>query len=215
MALPRILQNCPPATMLSDWRYGVGTSREALVHSAMTAFPDLTHILFLDADTIPDDNAIRLLFEADKDMIAGIYYNSLFTGMAAWVNEQALKIQDFAGRENPVMECQKTGMGLFLMKADIIRQLDAKNVDRPYFYYKLDARANQMLSEDFFFFQKVKEHLGISPHIHLRARCQHIKSVLIAPEGMILGGLPSCPPGSHWSPTLNRCEPDQPPQQPK
>lgn len=211
ISLPRILQNCPPnSVMLSDWRYGVGTSREALVHSAISGIPDLTHILFLDADTLPEDGAILRLFldlqeHPEIQMISGIYFNSLLTGLAAWVNEQALKTQDLVGRENPLIECQKTGMGCFVMKADIIRELDKKNVERPFFYYKLDARQNQMMSEDFFFFQKVKENLGFSPWIDLRCRCMHLKNLAISPEGQVQGGVPNCPPGQHWDPAKNQC----------
>lgn len=196
--------------MLSDWRYGVGTSREALLHSALSSpeiGPKLTHILFLDSDTIPDDGAIFKLFEADKDIVAGIYFNSLLTGLAAWIDEQALRIENLRGRENPLIQCQKVGMGLCLFKASVFRFLEEKQEERPYFYYKLDARANSMLSEDFYFFQKCLKY-GIKPWIHLGARCLHLKTVGITPEGSVAGPAPVCPNGQRWNPITNRCEPD-------
>lgn len=199
--------------MLSDWRYGVGTSREALVHSAVSGIQDLTHILFLDADTLPDDGAILRLFtdmaeHPEIQMISGIYFNSLLTGLAAWVNEQPLRLQDLVGRENPLMECQKVGMGCFVMKADIIREMDKKNVERPFFYYMLNAKNNQMMSEDFYFFIKVKEALGFSPWVDLRCRCMHLKTLAVSPEGQVQGGIPQCPPNQHYDPVQNKCIPN-------
>lgn len=211
LSFPKFLQQIPPNSFhFADWRYGVGESREALLHTAMSSVPDLTHILFLDGDVIPDDGAVFKLFEHDKDIVAGIYFNSLLTGLAAWKNEQALKIQDHTGRENPLMEVDKVGIGLCLFKADVFRKMDKEGEERPFFYYKLDARANQMMSEDFYLFQKLAKY-GIKPHIDLRARCAHLKSALILPEGAVAGGIPGCPAGNHWDPMTQKCVPDQPP----
>lgn len=216
LAFPKFLQQIPPNSFhFADWRYGVGESREALLHTAMVSVPDLTHILFLDGDVIPDDTAVFNLFQhPEVDIVAGIYFNSLLTGMAAWKNEQALKLQDLVGRENPLLEVDKVGIGLCLFKASVFRFLDEKQEERPFFFYKLDARANQMMSEDFYFFKKLEKY-GIKPHIDLRARCMHLKTVGLLPEGAVSGGLPTCPPGQHWEPLRNRCEPDQPPAPPK
>ena len=213
--LPGVLQQVPPGTIhLADWRYGVGESRESLLHTALTSNPNLTHILFIDGDIIPDPMAVWYLFQhPEVDIVGGIYYNSLLTGLAAWKNEQALKVQDFAGRENPLIEVDKIGCGLALFKADVFRKMEEAKEERPFFYYKLDARANTMMSEDFYLFQKIAKY-GIKPHIDLRSRCGHLKMVMLLPEGAVGGGLPNCPPGQHFDALQNRCVPDQPPAPP-
>ena len=206
LSLPGVLQHVPPGTIhLADWRYGVGESRESLLHTAMSSRPDLTHILFLDGDIIPDGDSIWYLFQhPEADIVAGIYFNSLLTGLAAWKGDAALRLQDFVGRENPLLEVDKVGIGLCLIKADVFRRLDKENEERPYFYYKLDARNNAMMSEDFYFFAKLAKY-GIKPHVDLRARCTHLKTVALMPEGSVGGGIPQCPPNQHFDPLQNRC----------
>lgn len=217
LSLPKFLQQIPPNSFhFADWRYGVGESREALLHTAMSSVPDLTHILFLDSDIIADDGAVFKLFESmtnnpNIDIVGGIYFNSLLSGLAAWKNEIALRVQDLVGRENPLMEVDKVGIGLTLFKVDVFRRMDKENEERPFFYYKLDAKNNSMMSEDFYFFQKALKY-GIKPWIDLRVRGAHMKTVMLLPEGTVAGGLPGCPPGQHWDPAQNRCVPDPQPQ---
>lgn len=212
LSLPGILQHVPPGSVhMADWRYGVGEARESLLHTAMVSRPDLTHILFLDGDVIPDQDSIWYLFQhPEVDIVAGIYFNSLLTGLAAWKNENALRLQDHVGRENPLLQVDKVGMGLCLLKMDVFRKMEAEKEERPYFYYKLDARNNQMQSEDFYFFQKCAKY-GIKPHVDFRSRAVHLKTVALTPEGAAGGGLPSCPQGQHYDPLQNRCVPDSMP----
>lgn len=214
LSLPGILQHVPPgSTHLADWRYGVAEARESLLHTAMVSRPDLTHILFLDGDVIPDQDSIWYLFQhPEVDIVSGIYFNSLLTGLAAWRegDGQAVKVQEHIGRENPLMRVQKVGMGLCLIKIDVFKKMEEAKEPRPFFYYMLDARNNQMQSEDFYFFSKCLKY-NIQPHIDFRARATHLKMVSLTPEGAAGGGIPQCKPGEHYDPLMNRCVPDSVP----
>lgn len=210
LSLPGILQHVPPGSVhMADWRYGVGEARESLLHTALVSRPDLTHILYLDGDIIPDQDSIWYMFQhPNVDIVSGIYFNSLLTGLAAWTETgQAVRVQDHVGRENPLMPVAKTGMGICLIKKEVFMKMEEAKEPRPFFYYMLDARNNQMQSEDFYFFAKAAKY-GYKPHIDFRARAIHLKMVSLTPEGMAGGGIPQCPPGQHYDPLMNRCVSD-------
>ena len=46
--------------------------RNVVVHDMMKTEPDVTHILFMDADTAPPGDAIDKLLAHDKDIVAGV-----------------------------------------------------------------------------------------------------------------------------------------------
>ena len=181
-------------TFFGDWHYGVAESREFLYDTAIRSVPDLTHLVFLDSDILPAPNVMKLLIEDNKPIVSGIYFNSLLTGLNAWKDEKALDMK--TAYPDPVVEVDKVGMGICLMKKQIFDVL--KEEPRPLFFYKIDTMNAKMLSEDFVFFEKLKKY-GIKPFVDLRAQCLHIKSFPVNPDGSI--GQPQQPTTTTTTPS--------------
>ena len=150
------------------------------------SLPMLTHLLFVDADLILPNFAIQTLISDNVDIVSGVYWNSLNTGAAAWVNEAPIDVKQFNANNNnvgnPLIQVDKTGMGCCLLSKRVGQLLLTE--DRPYFYYKI-GDGNAQLSEDFYFYQKMNK-LGIKPHLDLRIQCQHIRSVLQNADGGLI-----------------------------
>lgn len=174
--LPRM---CPPnSALIFDNRYGIAQTREALVNTFIQN-PVATHLLFLDTDILPVEmHGINTLIndtlsDPKKFIVSGAYYNSLYTGLNAWKNETALKMDDplIANSQDPCIEVDKVGMGYCVIRKDLFQVLVME--DRPLFFYKV-LEGNVMKSEDFVFFDKLAKY-GIRPYLDTRVTAQHIK----------------------------------------
>lgn len=175
----------PTAVIIADNKYGIASSREAIFQQFMS-LPMLTHLLFVDADIVLPSFAIQTLVLDNVDIVSGVYWNSLNTGDAAWVNEIPLDIKQFNANNNnvgnPVIQVDKTGMGCCLISKRVGQLLSTE--EKPYFYYKI-GDGNAQMSEDFYFYQKLNK-LGIKPFVDLRVQCQHIRNVLQNADGGIV-----------------------------
>lgn len=178
----RIVQMCPPGSgQFYANRYGVAETREDLV-TQFLGMPDFTHMLFYDTDVIPMENhAVATLLNDNLPVVSGIYFNSLYTGLAAWVQEKPLTWAGIQGLPNPIIECDKVGAGFLLIKRDVFKLLVSE--DRPWFYYKMSG--GDMMSEDFYFFYSKLLKVGIKPFVDTRVRCQHLKTALVNPDGTV------------------------------
>ena len=176
------MQMVPPnSTFMYANRYGVAETREDLINQFLNA-PDFTHLLFVDTDVIPMENhAVTTLLNDNLPVVSGIYFNSLYTGLAAWITEKPLTWQGIQGLPNPLIEVDKCGAGFLLMKRDVFKLLVSE--ERPWFYYKMSG--GDMMSEDFYFFYSKLLKVGIKPFIDTRVRCQHLKTCLVNPDGQI------------------------------
>lgn len=181
-------QQCPPppqTIIAADNRYGIAASREAIFNQ-FVAMPDVTHLLFLDTDMILPDYAVQTLIADDKPIVSAVYWNSLFTGNAAWIDDKPIDIRNINTNNNNVTEyliqVDKVGFGCCLFQKEITKLLLTE--DRPLFYYKINE--GSLHSEDFFFLSKIRR-LGkqFMPWVDLRIQCQHIKSCLIGANGSV------------------------------
>ena len=190
-ALNFIPRQCPPNSgVIFENRYGIAQSREAIVNTFLRN-PMATHLLFYDTDILPIDNhAITTLINdtllrQDTYIVSGCYYNSLYTGLAAWQNDVPLNFKDpnnvVNTSKDPLIQVDKVGMGLCMVRKDLFKLLVME--DRPLFFYKI-LEGNVMQSEDFVFFDKLTKY-GIRPYVDTRVRAQHIKRVKINFDGGI------------------------------
>jgi hypothetical protein len=210
---PAILNQCPPGSVyLSNWLYGVDTSREMLTANAK-ALEGITHYLFVDTDVCPAGDCIPKLIQANVPVVSGAYYNSFLNGLAAWQNELALQVAavpklDEKGQPlklpngsfiaepdkfidkrtarpiGPIVEVDKVGLGMCLIKKEVFDTLEEEG--RPFFYYQVDSLKKELLSEDFWLFKHRLAKLGIKPHVHLGAQCVHLKTVMVNWDGGLI-----------------------------
>lgn len=188
LAWPGVCGTFPGGSQLfADWRYGVAETREQLWYTAWKGIPDLTHIMWIDSDVILDLNCIPQLLLDNKPIVSGIYFNSLLTGVNAWLDEKPIDIRDQKYKEQPLVQVDKVGMGVCLMQKSVFDEL--QDEEKPLFYYKVDVTTQSLLSEDFYFFQKLAKH-GIKPWVDLRCRATHLKATALTPEGLVIGPAP-------------------------
>jgi hypothetical protein len=188
-ALNFIPRQCPPNSgVIFENRYGIAQSREAIVNTFLRN-PMATHLLFYDTDILPiDSHAITTLIndtlqDQKKYIVSGCYYNSLYTGLAAWQSDVPLNFKDpnniVNTSKDPLIEVDKVGMGLCMIRKDLFKLLVME--ERPLFFYKI-LEGNVMQSEDFVFFDKLVKY-NIKPFVDTRVRAQHIKRCKINWDG--------------------------------
>lgn len=175
----------PTAMIAADNKYGIAQSREALLNQ-FNAIPDATHLLFIDTDIIAPPYAVYTLLSAmaadpNVEIISGVYFNSLFTGLSAWIDEKPMVEAMFNPQNNngnPVWKVDKCGFGFTLISKELMKKLLV--VDKPLFYYKVSDGA--LHSEDFYFAAILKR-MGIGIYVDSRVRCGHLKTMVIQPNG--------------------------------
>ncbi len=181
----------PPNTQISvENRYGIAQSREAIINNFIKS--NCTHLLFLDTDIMPVENhgittlINDTLLNPKIYMVTGCYYNSLYTGLAAWKDGAPLNFNDpnniINTSKDPVIEVDTTGMGLYVFKRELFDLIE--DMDRPLFFYKI-LEGNTMQSEDFYFQKRLSGKYGIKPYIDNRVTALHIKRCKINVKGQV------------------------------
>ena len=143
---------------------------------------DFTHLLFLDADTIPMNlDAVEKLLKADKDVISGIstFKNIPSTWMVwDWEDRENLKMKwkhianpidpmnIFPEYRDRVIEVDTFGFGFVLVKREVLETLDM-----PWFksYNTSDMRYH---GEDVMFCKNAQD-AGYKIYAHTGVQCLH------------------------------------------
>ena len=60
-------------TWAEEMAYAAEFARNKAVHAMLTEGHGVTHLMFVDGDTVPPGNALDKLLAADKDIISGVY----------------------------------------------------------------------------------------------------------------------------------------------
>lgn len=182
----------PTALIAVDNKYGIAQSREALLNQ-FNAIGDATHMLFIDTDILAPDYAVYTLLadmaDPDVEIVSGLYYNSLFTGLAAWIDEHPLSLpgstqpntiplNTLTTNNSPLVKVDKCGFGFTLMSKELMKKM--LTVEKPWFYYKVSDGA--IHSEDFYFAAILKQ-LKVNMYVDVRVMCPHIKNMQIHPNG--------------------------------
>jgi hypothetical protein len=147
--------------------YGVAEARERGVEDALNL--GATKVLFWDDDIVPDINPITAFVFARAPMACGIYYEKTLKGLSLYlkrgdkfVNLKPRDVERLAKRSFffPVDVC---GLGLAMIDADIFRKLP-----KPWFSMQYG------MGEDFYFFLKVRQVLGLRPIVLPNVTARHV-----------------------------------------
>lgn len=151
----------------------VAKARNRLVEKFLAT--EDTHLLMLDADTVPPPDGVKKLVDADRDIISGmtpvIQENEIFSNV--WIDGKQLALNDVAFKDpNGLIHAQGVGASFILIHRKVFEKLEA-----PYFY-DLWSKEGQYISEDIEFCNRAKE-AGFDILVHAGVRCRHFKSVLL------------------------------------
>lgn len=114
----------------------------------LTLKGNYTHLLIVEADTIPPKNAIKKLLEANQDCISGTYYyRDQEHNLVAWNIEET---------EDEIKRTDGTGTGCLLLSREALKN--------DWNYDQVDA--------DYPFMDKLRKN-GIQPYIHTGVICKH------------------------------------------
>lgn len=164
-----------PTTYAAEWRWGVAEAREKMVEAAM-AIPTVTHIMFLDSDVVPPVDAISQLLADDRPIVSGLYFNSLNTGVAAWVQGKTIGLNQPAD----VVQVDAVGLGCCLIRREVFEAIKK----RPMFYMTVLGGEKAVQGEDFYFFSRTAE-VGYKPFVDMRIKSLHIKNLQLDHGGNV------------------------------
>lgn len=145
---------------------------------------DCTHLLFIDSDTVPPQNGIKSLVEANKQIISGLTPIITKTTIGSLnvrdhIRMNAVSVED--KEFNPYFGIQETiavGSSFILIERSVFDTLKDKN-KLPYYEWRyVDDKGNPtIVGEDVNFIIKCRE-VGIKTYVDTDVVCQHKKAVL-------------------------------------
>lgn len=148
--------------------------------------PDYTHILFVDADTIPDRNSLTKLLSHDKDIVSGLTpilkYNIEEKIWGTLDNCFTHQDKDENGKDRTHSVTRNTGLqkiwrcgtSCLLIKREVFEKLE-----KPYFKFELNEDGTiPTRSEDLYFCDKARE-AGFEIYADTDVICNHLKDVML------------------------------------
>lgn len=149
----------------------VDNARNHLVEEFLKE-PTNTHLLFIDADTIPPQDALYRLLAHDLPVVSGITpiieMTALREPYRKWnaVDQDDKHVEPNTG----LIEVKGVGASFILIRREVFEQLD-----KP--YYKFVYEEEDVISEDIYFTSKCIEK-GIKTFADTSIICNHEKSFL-------------------------------------
>lgn len=173
--------------VLQSDHYRLDTARNMLVEKALEI--DAQMVIFMDTDILPPPQGINRLLTVQYPIVSGFYYTSgPNTLPCAWAWEK----KEIDGKEieayfhipsnaTGFVRADAVGMGFVKIDVDIFKRLDP-----PWFLYEEryeGRRRVEGISEDFYFFRKVREQIGCGVALDADLRCQHLRMGIIDDKG--------------------------------
>lgn len=147
---------------------------------------NLTHLFFVDSDTIPPADAVIRLLSQDKDIVTGLtpmLVNDKEKGVWGTFYNAFLPIRDAAGntvrtecpKENTgLVEVERCGGSCIMIKREVFSKLET-----PYFKFVLkDNGLDHVVSEDVYFCDRARE-AGLKIYADTSIVCNHHKEVML------------------------------------
>lgn len=178
----------PPHIYFLNRGMPIDVARENMVRSALKH--DIKYILFIDSDNVPEspDAALQLKAIAEQhnlDIVSGLYWarKREANTPAAWkIVERKGNLVKFAPiiiqkewmERGSIVEVDVIGLGFCLIKADVFRRLEKNDPTKPFFQWGLGRPNLPQVSEDFYFFLRCIDELGIRPYVAMSVPVKHI-----------------------------------------
>lgn len=174
--------------------HAIDAQRNELVQSAL-AWKEMTHILFVDADTILPSHGIIRLLQREKDMVSGFYMQNQNPFAPLVIKrpqhkETGKRMVNFFPNITPnmnhaVIKADASGGGALLIKREIF-----ESISLPHFKTTLlpDSRYGKVMGEDVFFFDKAKD-LGYQLYVDISVKCEHVSGRNSFPLTFLSGSL--------------------------
>lgn len=152
-------------------------SRNSLLEHHFHRDPNWTHILFIDSDTIPPDDALKKLLLLNADVAAGMYPLNMNEGLHWSVSIEGtnwIPMQDDIPDEP--FEISSCGAGCLLVRKEVL-----VDINWPWFKFEFQKLYDNdgkgiKEGEDIYFCRRVKEE-GYKIVADPSVKCRHINSV--------------------------------------
>jgi hypothetical protein len=142
----------------------VDRARNKIVEAFMRG--DFTHLLFIDSDTIPEENAIDRLLSHDVPAVSGL--TPIFNLEDNEQHDNCLQGSEPVGRRTGLQPIDRCGASCLLIKREVFEDLKP-----PYFKLVMnEANTEQLKGEDIYF----TEHIA-GLYADTDVICRHAKEI--------------------------------------
>ncbi len=131
------------------------------------------HMLFIDSDVVPPDDALEVMLAAGRPVVCGIYplmlaHSTICTSVA---RRGANGTYDFLGDfESEPFEVDAGGMGCCLIERSVLEGMEFP-------WFKFEQRTDcRLIGEDVYFFEKAAKQ-GYRPLVVPQIQCSHLRTV--------------------------------------
>jgi len=142
--------------------------RENMAEEALEIDPD--YLFFLDQDTIPPANAVKVMLQYRQPVVSALYPDKS-ERWNAWVEKDGdiVNIKELMDPRGRLLTVDYTGFGCMLIDARVFERLS-----KPWFEYEYDRRKNpDGFSEDQYFCNKIQKELGFEVLLEGKILCRH------------------------------------------
>jgi hypothetical protein len=169
------LQSKYPYTMTRSNMLPIDRNRTHLVDLALKD-PNMTHLLFIDTDIVPNDkNFLDIMVSYDLPILGLLCtkktapFEPILYKASSPVEE---RVNDFwVGFKEGLNEVDATGTGCLLVKREVFEKMS-----KPYFRFAAAYEQGLYQSEDIYFLENAKK-LGYKVYVDTKHTCLHYGSV--------------------------------------
>jgi len=157
---------------LHEPNYVAEIGRNTLIANILDFHPEVTHIFFLDADTLPPKDTILKLLAHDKDIVAGAY-PLMGQGKKCWnmsiSEEMPQSLVEYKDLPAGLFKATAIGGSTVLIKREVFERMEF-----PWFK-TICERGITHMGHDFYFANKARK-LGYEIWVDPTIKCNHYQN---------------------------------------
>lgn len=153
----------------------VDEARNQLVRRAFEGNPEVTHLMWIDADVVPPPDAVERLLAHDKQIVGGVYHQKgpPYAPLVFDLDPYRRITSSFSGEE--LKRVGGVGLGCALVRAEVYQRLSQHFQDVR--WYELSFGTG----EDVHFFERCRQ-VGIEVWVDPTVRCGHVGDRTVTAE---------------------------------